>query len=252
MSKAVYDLTEKQINLGFQQKDRDLIEKETDFILNKTVAVMLSIFSDKIEGITFDHYGVAIKNDYLLSKKHQKNLLKWLNRLVQIKYPSSDLEFGKLKVDLEIWYYEMGGEEIQFHYKDEYLLTPKDTAEKMGISKVTLNKYIKQGLESLETSSHNKIPMYVIELWKDPVYSIKIQMIAQQKKMLNQSPIERYKEINEELSELHIKYKKYSFNDAFGHLSGDDLEDPTDYYLWRDLEEEREELLKQLGDVDLD
>ncbi|UOQ94851.1 DNA-binding protein [Halobacillus shinanisalinarum] len=247
MSKAVYDLTAKQINLGFQEKDHHLIEKETDFILNKIVTVMLTVFSDKIEGITFDHYGVILKSEYLLSEKHQENLLKWLKRLMEIEYPSSDIEFGKLKVDLENWYYKMGGEEIHFHYHDDYLLTPKEASERLGVSRVTLNKYIQQGLESLDTSSHHKIPLYVIDLWNDPVYCIRMQMIAQQRKMGKQTPLERLQEINNELSKLQIKYKKPNFKEAFGHLNGDNLDDPADYYLWRDLEDDKEEILKHIG-----
>lgn len=247
MSKAIYELTTKSIDLGYREKNENLIEKETDFLLGKTVTIMSSLFSDKIKGITFDKYGIKFDSKLLLSEKHKKNLLKWANRLIEIERPSSDIEFGKLKVDFENWYYQLGGEEIHFEYHESYLLTPKEASEQLGISRVTLNKYIKQGLESVNTTAHNKIPKYVIELWKDPVYAIRMQMIAQEKKLRNQSPEERLEEILKEITLLQIKYKCFSFQEAFKDFNGDSMDDPTDYYSWRDLESEKEEIIKLLG-----
>lgn len=247
MSKAIYELTAKNIDLGYRENNEHLIEKETDYILSKIVTIISRLFSDKIKGITFDKNGIILDSSYLLSEKHKQNLIKWLKRLTEIEFPTSDAEFGKLKVDLENWYYQLGGEEIHFEYHQSYLLTPKEASERLGISKVTLNKYIQQGMEVVDTTSHNKIPKYVIELWKDPVYAIRMQKIAQEKKLRNQSPAERLGEINKELTELQIKYKKASYQEAFKDYDGDSMDDPTDYYLWRDLEKEKEEILRLLG-----
>ncbi|MEM5014623.1 helix-turn-helix domain-containing protein [Niallia taxi] len=247
MSKAIYELTTKTIDLGYREKNENIIEKETDYLLGKIVTSMLSLFSDKIKGITFDKYGIRFDSSFLLSEKHKKNLFKWANKLKDIEQPSSDIEFGKLKVDFENWYYQLGGDEINFEYQEDYLLTPKEASEKLGISRVTLNKYIKQGLESVNTKSHNKIPKYVIELWKNPVYAIRMQMIAQEKKLRNQLPEERLEEINKEVTLLQIKYKCSSYQDAFNKFNGDSMDDPSDYYLWRDLENEKEEIIKLLG-----
>ncbi|PLR75268.1 hypothetical protein CU633_22070 [Bacillus sp. V3-13] len=247
MSKAIYELTAKTIDLGYREKDENLIEKETDYLLGKIVTLMLSMFSDKIKGITFDKNGIRFDSKYLLSEKHKKNLLKWANRLIQMELPSSDIEFGKLKIDFEKWYYQLGGEEISFEYQESYLLTPKEASEQLGISRVTLNKYIQNGLESVDTTSHRKIPKYVIELWKDPVYAIRMQMIAQEKKLRNQTPAERLEEINNELTQLQIKYKSSSFQEAFREYDGDSMDNPSDYYLWRDLENEKREIIQLLG-----
>jgi excisionase family DNA binding protein len=247
MSKAIFDLTCKNIDVGFQNKDSKVIEKETDYILSKIVTIMLSYFSDKICGVSLNQNAIVFREEYLLTEKHRKDLIKWLQRLANMSFPASDIEFGKLKVDLESWFYQLGGEEIRFHYRQDYLLTPKEAAEYLGISKVTLNKYIQQGFECVETSSHRKIPKFVVELWKDPVYAIRMQMIAQEKKLRNQTPQERLSEINQELSKLEWKYKTSSFQEAFRGYDGDSMDDPTDYYLWRDLENEKKEILKLLG-----
>lgn len=247
MSKIIYELTAKSIQYGYQNNDEHVIEKETDFIMGKIVTLLLSYFNDKIKGITFDKNGIKFNAEYLLSEKHKKSLFKWLKKLVEMKLPATDLEFGKLKVDLENWYYQIGGEKINFEYHESYLLTPKEASEQLGISKVTLNKYIQMGLESINTTSHKKIPKYVIELWKDPVYAIRMQMIAQEKKLREQSPADRLAEINNELTQLHIKYKTDSYEKAFNDFDGDSMDDPTDYYLWRDLENEKKEIIRLLG-----
>ncbi len=247
MSKAIFDLTSKNIDVGFQNKDSKVIEKETDYILSKIVTIMLSYFSDNICGVSWNQNGVVFREDYLLTERHRKNLMKWLYRLANMSFPASDVEFGKLKVDFENWLYQLGVEEVRFLYHQDYLLTPKEAAEQLGISKVTLNKYIQQGFECVETSSHRKIPKFAVELWKDPVYAIRMQIIAQEKKLRNQTLRERLNEIEQELSELRSKYKTSSFQEAFKDYDGDSMDDPTDFYLWRDLENEREEILRLLG-----
>jgi len=145
---------------------------------------------------------------------------------------------------------QMDSEILKTFFKNEkenYLLTPKEASEQLGVSKVTLNKYIQQGLECIDTTSHKKIPTYVIEIWRDSVYAIRLQMIAQEKKRRNQTPTERLHEINNELTELQIKYKSATYQEAFHAFDGDSMDDPSDYYTWRDLEEEKKEIIDVIG-----
>ncbi|MBE1553211.1 DNA-binding protein [Sporosarcina limicola] len=247
MSQVIYEITEQNIDIAYREHNEHVIEKETDYVLGKVVTIMLGVFSDKLMGITFDKSGIRFSTDYLLSEKHRKNLLKWLKRLATMEMPPSDLDFGKIKIDLENWYYQMGGEGIHFEYHENYLLTPREASEQLGVSKVTLNKYIQQGLECVDTTSHKKIPKCIIKIWRDPVYAIRLQMIAQEKKRRNQSPTERLQEINNDLTELQIKYKSATYQEAFQEFDGDSMDDPSDYYTWRDLEEEKREIIDVLG-----
>lgn len=247
MSLVIYEMTEQNIDIAYRDHNEHVIEKETDYILGKIVTIMLGIFSDKLKGITFDKSGIQFNSAYLLSEKHHKNLLKWLKRLIAIEIPPSDLDFGKLKIDLENWYYQMGGEGIHFDYRENYLLTPKEASEQLGVSKVTLNKYIQQGLDCVDTTSHKKIPKYIIEIWRDPVYAIRLQMIAQEKKRRNQSPAERLQEINNDLTAFQVKYRSATYQEVFQEFDGDSMDDPSDYYTWRDLEEEKREIIEVLG-----
>ncbi|MCM3709380.1 helix-turn-helix domain-containing protein [Sporosarcina luteola] len=248
MSQAVYELTEQTIAAAYQKQNKNLIEKETDFIVSKMITTMISTNHDKIKGITISDLDLNIDNNYLLSQKHINTLYKWLDRLYTMKAPVSDLDFGKMKVDFEYWYYQLGGHDIRFEYTDDYLLSSSEVANYLNLSRTTINKYINQGLiETVNTNSHKRIPYFIIEVWKDPVYSIRLQMIAQEKKLLNQTPLERLKEINSIISDLQLKYFAKTSQEAFIRYDGDSMDDPADYYTWQDLEEERDEILSSQG-----
>ncbi|WCF11387.1 DNA-binding protein (plasmid) [Paenibacillus thiaminolyticus] len=249
MSKAIYDYSHDQIEYGFQNQNQVVIEKETDYIFNKILAAMSTLFPDKLTGITIENDGFNLSSDFLFSPKHKKNLFKWLDRLSSMKLPASDIDFGKLKIDFEIWFYELGGECIEFHYPKSYLLKPSEAKEALGVSNVTLNKYVKQGMECLDNGSQHKIPKHAVELLRDPVYGVLMQMIGQKKKRLNQSPSERLAEIYQEIAELQLKYKKKTYQEAFADYNGDEMDDPTDYYRWMDLTEEMEEILRLAGGI---
>lgn len=247
MTTAIYEITEKNIQLGYKLGDMALIEKETDYILSKLTIVMQKVFRDKLKGIILDEKNTFFDPKLLLSEEHKSDLLNWLDKLKNIEYPATDMEFGKLKIDFERWYYKIGGESITFIYHDSYLLTPKETAEKMQISKVTLNKYISQGLDCIDTTAHNKIPQYVVELWKHPLYAVRMQMMYQERLLREQTPEERLRVINNEITVFQIKYGVELCSEAFKEFDGDSMDDPTDYYTWKDLEEEKQEIFKFRG-----
>ncbi|MGR6545716.1 DNA-binding protein [Paenibacillus tundrae] len=246
MSKGIYEYSHRQIELAFEEKDELYIEKETDYIFSKILVLLTTLFSDKLVGIKISNEEFKYTNEYLFSSKHKKNLVKWLDRVQSVQFPASDMDFGKLKVDFETWYYDLGGTSIEFIYHEDYLLKPMEAADMLGISKVTLNKYIKQGLECLDNGSQNKIPKHAVELMSDPVYSIRMQMNYQKKQILEQSPEDRMKEINEEITDLQLKYGKKTYQEAFG-MDESELEDPIDLYRWKDLVEEMDEILKIRG-----
>ncbi|MGD6796288.1 DNA-binding protein [Metabacillus indicus] len=244
MSVAIYEETKKDIDEAYRNKNTSKIEKETSFILNQLIVTMTNHFQDRLNRITIGR--LDFKKPYIFSNKNWQSLSSWLNRFQELAFPISDLEFGKLKIDFEYWYYEIGGKEVTFEYRESYLLKPSEASEQLGISTVTLNKYIKQGFECVDTRSHHKIPKHAVEVFKDPVYAIKMQMLAQKKKIENQSPEERIIEINEELLEFQKKYKKKSWKEAFNGYEVNVMDDPSEYYEWRDLEEEKESLITKL------
>lgn len=245
MSLAVIEETEKEIILAYKEKNKPKIEKETYYILHQLVVLMMNTFKDRLKGITFEMGEIQFDESYITSELNKNALLKWLQRISEIEYPIDDLEFGKLKVDLEEWFYQIGGQDINFHYQDSYLLRPKEAAELLGVSTVTLNKYVKRGFEYIASSSQKRIPRHMIELWKNPIYCLKVQMLFQEKKSKTQSPKERLYEVMEEILEFQVKYKVDTVKEAFPHIDGDQM-DLQDYYEWENLEEEQKKLKQMI------
>ncbi|GAA0436783.1 hypothetical protein GCM10008983_11860 [Lentibacillus halophilus] len=253
MTATIFEETEKDIENAYKLKSKSKIEKETSYILSQIIVIMIGTFKDRLKEITFDTTYLHFNEQYILSDKNRLALLEWLKRLMLLSMPTSDLEFGKLKLDLEEWYYQISGKDIIFEYREDYLIKPKQAASLLGVSNVTLNKYMKQGFEHIDTSSHNKIPKHAVDLWKDPVYCIKMQYLYQEKKRLRQTPEERLSEVYEELMQYKKKYKTPYIEKSFEGIDIDMMDDPSDYYEWRDLLEEEEQLTNQIiGEKDIE
>lgn len=239
MSLAVFEETKKEIEQAYMEHNKPKIEKETNYILSQLVMLMMGVFSDRLKSIYVNTQNLQFNEMYITSKKNQTALLKWLERLVSLDHTlTDDYEFGKLKVDFEQWYYQIGGREITFDYHQSYLLKPSEAAKQLEVSTVTLNKYVKQGFEYINNKSHYRIPKHMIPLWHDTAYSIKVQMMYQQKKLWNQEPEERLKEVVEELLEFQVKYKADTVKEAFPTVDGNKDGALVDYYEWESLEDE--------------
>ncbi|MGM8366805.1 helix-turn-helix domain-containing protein [Virgibacillus sp. W0181] len=249
MSVALLDQSKDDIQQAYEANSLTKIEKETLYVFDRVVHFMLSSFKNQLKGITFKSSELDFDEAYILSKKNMETMYKMLDFISQLHFPISDYDFGKIKVDIERWYYRIGGKGMYFEYQEDYLLTPKEAAELLGISNVTLHKYMKQGLEAIDTTSHHKIPKHAISLWQDPVYAIRMQMLTQEKKLQDQTPEERMKEVLEEITELQKEYKVKTVSEALAKYNIGDLDaldDPSDFRNWKDLEEEKEELLEEL------
>ena len=249
MGLAMLANTHDDIQNAYDANDILKIAKETQYVFDRIVHFLLSTSRNRLKGITFESNEFKFNKTYLLSINNKKHMIKMLRLLQNMQIPLTDLDFGKIKVDLELWHYRMGGDGIYFEYQDEYLITPKEAAKSLGISHVTLNKYMKQGLESIDTTSHHKIPKHAVELWIDPVYAIRIQLLAQERKIQMQTPEERLKEVQAEILELQKEFKVKSSNEAINKLNVshlDALDDPSILRHWQDLEEEQDDLLKEL------
>lgn len=249
MTLAIHENTKRDIHEAYDTNNINKIAKETLYVFDRTVHFMLASFKNRLKGITFESSDFHFDETFLRSKKNRKHMLKALDLLNQVSFPVSDFDFGKMKVDMEQWYDDMGGGEMYFEYQEDYLITPKEAAEMLGVSNVTLNKYVKQGLEVMDTTSHHKIPKHAVKIWNDPVYAIRIQMIAQKKKLRNQTLEGRLNEIRDEITELQKMYKTKSVSEAMITYEIDNIDamdDPSSFRKWSDLEDEYNELLEEL------
>ncbi len=249
MSIDLLEQTKVDIQKAYETNNLLKIEKETLYVFDRVIHFMLSAFKDRLKGITFETSVFDFDEGYIRSKKNMESMHKTLHFINKIEHPVSDVDFGKLKIDVELWYYRMGGKGMYFEYREEYLITPKEAAELLGVSNVTLNKYIKQGFETIDTTSHHKIPKHAVALWHDPVYAIRMQMLAQEEKLQNQTPEERLKEVLDEITELQKEYKAKTIMEALEKYKVEDIDamdDPSDIRRWQDLEVEKEELIEEM------
>ncbi|MUV37117.1 hypothetical protein JNUCC1_00923 [Lentibacillus sp. JNUCC-1] len=247
MSVAILEEFDKDIDAAYKENNQSKIEKETFTILSTVAMFMMELFKDRLKRVVPDINHLDFNKSFITSEKNHEALLHWLKQIDTITNGSvEDIEFGKFKVDFEKWFYEIGGTNIQFEYHDSYLITPGEAAEQLGVSTVTINNYVKRGFEYMNHRSHRRIPKHMIPLWKDPVYSIKIQMMYQQQKLLHQKPEERLKEVMEEILSFQIKYQAGTVKKAIKEVDGDKPDLLTDYYEWESLEEERQELEEQV------
>ncbi|WP_363550371.1 DNA-binding protein [Caldifermentibacillus hisashii] len=249
MSPVVYWETVKEVELAFKENNKSKIEKETSYILSQLIITMLGFYQDRLESILFEPYNLPFDEMYITSEENRKALLGWLNRLISLDISADDYEFGKLKVDFEDWFYQIGGRDVRFEYRDPYLLNPYEVAEKLGVSVGTLKKYSKRGFEYVQNRSQRSIPKHMIPLWQDPVYCLKVQMVFHENKIRNQKAENRIKEVNNEILEFQIKYKADTSKEAFPIVDGNemDIEDIQDFYEWESLEEEYQELKEKLN-----
>lgn len=249
MGLAMFEHTKTDIKEAYADNNLPKIGKETLYVFDRVVHFMLSSFKDRLKGITFETNDIHFDERYLRSQKNKDYMLNMFQFIHEVSLPVSDVDFGKLKVDVERWYYQMGGSGMYFDYHETYLMTPKDAAEILEVSNVTLNKYVKQGLEAIETTSHHKIPKHAVELWKDPVYAIKMQVLVQEKKLRNQSIEERLQEVRNEIMDWQKKYQAKTVQEAMDHRNidyMDEMDDPSDFRSWQDLEGEEMNILEEL------
>ncbi|WDM21286.1 hypothetical protein [Paenibacillus polymyxa] len=119
-------------------------------------------------------------------------------------------------------------------------LTFEEVMDELGLSEKSLKRFIRQGF----TANERGIPRYAIELLKDPIYSILMQMEFQKQKLKTQTVEERIEEIRVEIMEFEEKFEG-KFDDMFGHLPEGEillLDFGDDIKYWKYLIEELREI----------
>jgi hypothetical protein len=185
---AILDKTKEEIERGVHGQDADTVYEALEGVFSTLLLKFHRIYSNRILSIIVDTQEmIDTFKTYRLPLQAQKleMLVEWVNHFAASNSNSSDVEFGKLKIDLEFLFLEFGGKQISFEYKEAYLLTPKEAEKELNISNVTFSKYVGNGLEIADTTHHKKVPKFVVELWNDPSYCFKMQMIYQKKKSNN-------------------------------------------------------------------
>ncbi|WP_176586135.1 hypothetical protein [Priestia megaterium] len=161
--------------------------------------------------------------------------------------------FGKVKYHLDLFFFavtEKGN--LEYTYTDDYIISVEDSCKYLDVTRPTINKYMRMGLEQISTTKHKKIPIHAVMLWKDPEWLTNIQTLHGMYIERNKTLQDEYREVLLKIKEFEQIYDGQPFNVVYsevlsGKIHWDETESPSDYLLWESLEEEREKLEKGLG-----
>lgn len=154
--------------------------------------------------------------------------------------------FAKAKYLLEKVFLDLTEQgKLEYTYKKEALLTSKELQEKLTISSSTVSRYVEHGLEIVPGYGHRTYPKHNVFYWSNGVWASRIQSLHQTFRLRNRTKEDVIEEIKGEIAKFEEKYKG-KFAAVFGHVVDPyTLDEPDDYFSWRDFLEELKELKEQ-------
>src|SRR5690625_7722626 len=138
MSLAMLEHTKDDIQEAYQTNSLAKIGKETLYVFDRVVHFMLSAFKDRLKGIIFETNDFDFDETYLRSQKNMNYMLKMLEVINQLEFTVDDSDCGQMKVDVERWYYLIGGEAMYFEYRVEYILKTHKISDMRTVILVTV------------------------------------------------------------------------------------------------------------------
>lgn len=172
------------------------------------------------------------------------------NRLIAVLFsdePSSK-SFGQAKFYIDTLFYNLTvSGRVEFEYRKEHLLTTTEAGKILGVTRETINKYLKFGLERIRVKSHNRIPEHALHTWKDNLLAIDIQSLAQKYRYRNQAKNDRLAELQEENDYFEMRYGG-TFEEVFvdvlnGKKDADEIGEGLDFEAWKETLEEIKSLV---------
>lgn len=246
MNEALVEYIKEDIERAFFKNDPIKIQKETLFLFDRVIHFLLSHGKYRLKGITFEKNEIAFDENYLMSKENKLQMYRMLSAIAKHKHFINDSTFGKLRIDIERWYLELGGEAIYFDYEKNYLVTPQKAADSLSVSLELFNDFTKQGLEQVKVRRRYKIPKHAIVLWREPAYAIRMQMLVQKQNARTETIDKRLIKVREQIEKLQNKHEVLSARDALQKYKIHDLntyDNPYELRRWLDFEHEEIELM---------
>lgn len=246
MTIAVYKKTREAIDKAYSDKDKDLLEKETQFLLNSFVSQIPNVFSSIVRFVGIRD--VELKSsDWFLTKEHQINMGAVLESL---KDPGNLIsDFAKVKVSFDKWFLDATVEGyIDYEYDSSFLVSVEHAAEMLQVSRQTVYKYLERGMEFKEINGVKKIPIVAIQLWKDTEYAFELQWIYQKNKIRKQSIEDKFEELQKQINDFELKYGD-TFDHLYGELSNrqiDESDNAIDICDWKELVDQKNNILKKI------
>lgn len=168
-----------------------------------------------------------------------------LNELLQDGEPFSVELFANIKYILDKLFYELTEQGIiQYTYHEEALINAEQLEKELDISNVVLLRYVEHGLEAVFNSTTNEYqyPIHNKIYWSDGLMASRVQVLYLSYKLRNRTTEDVIEELKKEISTFERSYNG-TFNEVFKEVSNpDSLDEPNDYYDWKDALDELKEL----------
>lgn len=169
----------------------------------------------------------------------------------ELKSSHSELleSFAKAKYYLDKLFYDLTEQGyITYLYDQSHLISSEEVRKQLGISRPTLSRYVERGLETTNAKSHKSYPSHVVFYWKDGKWVSRIQTLFQLFKLRNRTQKDVIKELELEDKKYRKLYGNKPFSEVFlDVVNPDDLKEPEDYYNWKDIVEELQEVKNDLS-----
>jgi predicted DNA-binding transcriptional regulator AlpA len=137
-----------------------------------------------------------VNPDFIFGDNHVSSLRKLLVSIEHIQRQQLDVIEAKLLLDS--WFYdstETGN--LQYAYNESELVNISEAEDYLGVSRTTLYKYIDRGLETVGKKHNQKVPRFLLEAWKNPELSFRMQWNAQLKRAREQTVEQRLDDVNQ-------------------------------------------------------
>lgn len=209
---------------------------------------------DNLQLISHYSYAMQLKyHSYLISiipaadtefKNNSQQISRWAHKLQEILADHSlslAESFAKAKYFLEELFFsctEKGT--LHYTYHMNALLNSADLQKELGISRATVSRYVKLGMEATAATGHHRYPIHNIFYWKNGVWASKVQALQERYRIRNRTKEQLILELQEEVQSFESAYNS-TFQEIFGDIKDPyALTEPDDYFNWRNAIEELE------------
>lgn len=246
MSLAVYEKTKQSINQGFKTNDTELLEKETQFLLNSFVSIIPQKFSESVRFIGLRQFKLK-EAKFFLTETHKLSMMQALEALKDQNNLVNDFRYVKFLFD-KCFLESTEEGYIDYEYNSSELVSAEKAAEILGVTKKTVYKYLEKGLEYKEINGVKRIPKTSIELWKDPSIAFELQWVYQQNKIRKQTLEEKFELIQDKITQYEIEFGD-TLENLYGHLTSreiDELDEALDVSDWQNYNNQKKILLEKI------
>jgi DNA-binding transcriptional regulator GbsR (MarR family) len=222
-----------------------LVEKINEYP-NISTAELVAYYAYAMQMKFFSYLIAVTPSEDSIFKQETAQYSEWTENLNSVLVDKEALlieSFAKAKYYLDQLFLNITDIGVlEYTYHKEALITSGDLQKLLGVSRPTISRYVDSGMEKVPIPSLRCYPKHSVFYWSNGIWASKIQVLYQSYKLRNQTKTDLIKEIIDEIKRFEDKYKG-TFEDVFKDVTDPyELDEPDDYFDWRDALEEFEKL----------